>query len=208
MSFTLNSHDPTPGAAIPSSWGDAVNANMVAINDFFSYELFPRSSGAPLTNGNTSGYAVNASSAGGTPTVNIPVLTHDGTATTIIGREWAFKMPRNYGGSLVLAGEYYMGSAQVAGAVFWARVSAMRSGGTITADSYATEIQGTVTVPATAGVLGAFTLTFPSGYTESLQAGDHVNIAFGRKPADSGDGGTVGLLNVTDLSVYWNAAGY
>jgi hypothetical protein len=208
MAFTLNSHNPTPGAAIPSSWGDAINANMVSLNDFFSMPLFPNSSGMPLTNGNTSGYAIAASSGGGTPSVNFPVLTHDGTATAIIGREWAFKMPRNYGGSLVIAGEYYMGSANQGTAVFGVRLAAFRAAGTATTPVYSTEILGTVAVPAAANVIQAFTVTIPFAASNSLVAGDHVNLSFYRKPADTADGGTVGLLNVTDLALYFNLAGY
>lgn len=207
MSFTLNAHDPTPGAPIPSSWGDAINANMVALNDFFQYPLFPLSSGMPLTNGNTSGYAVTASGGGGTPSVNIPVLTHDGTATAIIGREWAFKMPRNFGGSLIIAGEYYMGSAQSAGAVFGVRIAAFRSGGTISTKVFDTEVLGTVTVPAAANVVQAFTIAIATADTDSLAPGDHVNLAFYRKPADAGDSGTVGLLNLLDLAAYYNLTG-
>ena len=204
MPFVISTHNPSTGIAIPSTWGDEINANFVALNNGFFVPLFPESSGQVDTN--TAGMLYSmGSGVAGTPIVEFPILQANGTATS--ARKWTRSMPPAYGGSVVVQGQYYMPVAGSGAVVFGVRVSAFVSGGTVTAETFATQVKGTITANTVANKFTDFSVTIPTGNMDSLTAGTPVQIEFERLPTDIGDteGGTV---NITKLYLAFNLSGY
>ena len=204
MTYTVPTHDPTTGAAIPSTWGDNVNSDLTALNNYFYAPLFPESSGMVDSNTAGMGYAIQQGQAG-TPIVEYPVLQANGTVTS--GRKWMRKMPPAYGGSLLVSGSYEMPVAGSGAFVVGVRVSALAMGGTLSAQSFSTQVKGTVTASTVARKVTAFSVAVPTANAPSLSAGVPVQIEIERLPADSGDseGGTV---NFVDIGLYFNLSGY
>lgn len=198
MVYSLPTHNPSTGAVAPATWGDAVNENFTALATSFHIPLFPRSSG--MVDTNTAGmlYAF-ANGAAGTPLVEFPILQANGSSLS--ARKWIESCPPGYGGSLYVSGQYYMPVAGSGAFVVGVRISALATGGTITAEAFAAQSLGTVTANTTANKLTAFTVT-PAAL-DSLIGGYPVTIEFERLPANAGDteGGTI---NVTKLDAYFS----
>lgn len=204
MPFVNSTHTPSTGVTIPSTWGAEVNANFLALNGYFFSPLFPESSGQVDTN--TAGMLYSTGTGvSGTPLVEFPILQANGTATS--ARKWTRTMPPAYGGSVIVAGRYYMSSAGTANFVLGVRVSAFSTNGTVTAEAFATQVKGTVTANTTANKWSAFSVTIPTGNADSVIAGDPVQFEIERLPADAGDTES-GTVNITNLAVYFNASGY
>jgi len=204
MTFVISTHNPATGVTIPSTWGDEVNANFVALNGAFFVPLFPESSGQVDTNTAGMLYAMGSGVAG-TPLVEFPILQANGTATS--ARKWTRNTPPVYGGSVVVSGQYYMPVAGSGAFVLGVRISAFSTGGTVTAESFGTQVKGTVTANTTANKWTAFSVTIPTGNVDSLLANIPFQVEIERLPTDSGDteGGTV---NLTSVGMYFNASGY
>ena len=204
MAFVISTHNPTTGQAIPSTWGDEVNANFAGLNGYFFSPLFPESSGQVDSNVAGMGYTINSGQAG-TPVVEYPVLNANPTATS--GRKWTRTVPPSYGGSLIISGHYEMPLAGSGAFVVGVRVSALSLAGTLSAESFATQVKGTVTAATVARKVTAFSVAVPSANADSMLAGVPVQIEFERLPTDSGDteGGTVSFLNI---GAYFNLSGY
>lgn len=204
MTFVISTHNPATGVTIPSTWGDEVNANFVALNGYFFSPLFPESSGQVDTNTAGMLYAMGSGVAG-TPLVEFPILQANGTATS--ARKWTRTTPPSYGGSLIIAGQYYMPVAGTAAFVLGVRVSAFSTGGTVTAEAFATQVKGTITANTVANKWTAFSVTIPTGNTDSMLSNIPVQIEFERLPADAGDT-EAGTVNFSSIGSYFNASGY
>lgn len=206
MSFSgsVPSSPISAGQIVPVNWINAVENNFSSLNGYFFSPLFPESSGQVDTNTPGMLYAMGSGGAG-TPIVEFPILQANGTATS--ARKYTRMTPPSYGGSLIIAGQYYMPVAGTAAFVLGVRVSAFATGGTVTAEAFATQVKGTITANTVANKWTAFSVTIPTGNVDSLVANIPVQIEFERLPTDSGDteGGTV---NFTSIGAYFNASGY
>lgn len=201
MAFVVPSHNPATGAVAPSTWGDEINANFTALNTGFHVPLFPDSSGeAPLSNLQAAAYSLVASSAGGTPNPQFPILSFD--AGTDEGRIWNRTMHRMYAGTLTINGAFYMASATSGNVVLAAQIAGISSGdASVTAKAFATVNTATVAVPGSAGTEQSFSITMTNN--DSLVAIDRFSLVFMRD-ANNGSDDAAGDMNLTRLDAFFN----
>jgi hypothetical protein len=192
-------HTPVSGAIAPSSWGLEVNANFSALDDYFHMPLFPDSSGQVDASLAAARYSIVSSSAGGTPNVEFPILSFNGTATS--GRKWTKSTPPGYTGSLIVRGDYYMPVAGSATFVLGVRVAAFTVAGTATSKAFGAQTLGTVTADTHIGAIAAFSITIADA--DSLAAGVPVQIELERLPTNAGDT-EAGTVNVTNVDAYFS----
>jgi hypothetical protein len=203
MAYTISSHNPASGVVAPSSWGDEINANFVALNTGFHVPLFPLSSGeAPLTSLAAGAYSIVQSSGAGTPKPQYPILSLD--ASTDEGRIWNGSMHRLYASTLTVNGAFYMASATSGNVVLASSIAAVSSGdASVTAKVFATANSATVAVPGTAGTEQSFSITMTNA--DSIVAIDRFTLAFYRD-ADNGSDTATGDMNLTRLDVFFSLA--
>lgn len=203
MVYVVPSHNPATGAVAPPTWGDEINANFTALNMSFHVPLFPDSSGeAPLSNLAGAAYSLAASSAGGTPNPQYPILSFD--AGTDEGRIWSGRVSRGYGGTLTINGAFYMASATSGNVVLAAQIAAVSSGdASVTAKTFATVNTTTVAVPGAAGTEQSFSITMTNA--DSLVAGDRFILVFYRD-ADNGSDTATGDMNLVLLDLFFTLA--
>lgn len=202
MSFNIPSHDPESGAIAPSSWGDELNANFTALNTAFHVRLFPHGSGdAPLSGIAAAALSVVQSSDSGTYKPQWPILSFD--AAQDEGRLWTIQVPRLLGGTLQLAGKYYMGSSTSGAVILAAQVAALSDGDT-SAPAKAFDVVNFVssTVPTTAGTVKAFSIALTD--RDSVVSADWLSILFYRDgDGTNGTDDATGDLNLLTLDLYY-----
>lgn len=190
------------------SFGDTWSAtqhNVMINNDIhvktsFSVPLFPQSSGiAPASGLQAASYSVIQSSGAGTVKPEFPALSFD--AGTDEGRIWDFTLPRGYGSTITVTGQFY--SASTAGNVVLAAQLAMVSDtdAGITSKVFATENSATVAVSGTAATVTNFSITMSNA--DSAAAGDFAMLAF-RRDADSGSDTCTGDILLTRLDLFFS----
>lgn len=190
------------------SFGDTWSASQhnVMINDFiylntsFHVPLFPVNSGiAPASGLQAASYSVIQSSGAGTVKPEYPALSFD--ASTDEGRIWNFTLPRGYGSTITVVGQFY--SASTAGNVVLASQLAMVSDtdAGITSKVFATENTSTVAVSGTAATVTNFSITMSNA--DSAAAGDYAILAF-RRDADSGSDTCTGDILLTRLDLFFS----
>lgn len=167
------------GYAVQEADWDALQGNFDALNDFFHVPLFPLSSGlAPASGLQAAAYSVVQSSDAGTVKPEWPIIAFD--KDTDEGRIWNGMIPRSYGVTAIISGQFYMPtvtsgtflpSAQIA---CWSDADA-----TVTSKAFATvNNPAAITVPGTAVTIKAFTITLTN--FDSGAAIDSFSLAFWR----------------------------
>lgn len=177
--LTVPSHNPTSNVTIPSSWGDDVNAALLAITTFFHVPLFPRSSGLVAASGlQGAALAVVQSSGAGTIKPEWPVLQFD--KDTDEGRIWNGTVPRMYVGTMTLVGQFYMPTVTSGTFLPDAQIACWSDGDTGVASKVmaAVNTPSAITVPGTALTIKAFTITMTNA--DSAAAIDSFSLAFFR----------------------------
>ncbi len=151
---------------------------------------------------NAAAFSTVQSAAAGTPKPEFPILSFDGS--TDEGRIWSARVPRGYGGTLVLAGMCYSTGTTGSG-VFVGQIAANSDGDVVgTAKAYAAANAGTFTIPTTAYNWKAFNITLSTA--DSIAAGDWCNIAVWRNGSGAGDTVNGIDINVTLLDAYFTLA--
>lgn len=124
-------------------------------------------------------------SSAGTPTPKAYVSTHD--AGTIEGREWAKPIPPEYKDSPAIEFLAYMGTATSGTVVVNAYVSSTGAGDSGTNFPFDTINSATITVPGTAGINFAGTISLTNA--DSMAAKDSAVFLLSRNTAGNTAGG-------------------
>lgn len=202
MAFTTQS-TVAFGDTWSASQHNVMIANDIYLNTGFGVNLFPTSSGIAPTSGLAAGALSQVQSSGaGTIKPEFWILSLD--AATDEGRIWQGRVPRGFGSTLTISGQFYMASATSGNVVLAAQISCISDGdASVTAKVYATENSSTVAVPGSAGTLKAFSITMTNA--DSISAGDWFTLAF-RRDADNASDTATGDLQLVNLSMYYALA--
>lgn len=180
---------------------DAITNNFDFLNNTFHVPMFPDSSGlAPSSGLTAAAYSVVQSSGAGTNKPEFPLLDFD--AAAIEGRIWTRRIPRGYTVTPTIAGKFIMASATSGNVVVGFQIAALSDTDTAaTAKVFATENTATVAVPATAGIVKAFSITGTN--FDSAAAIDWSNFVFYRKATDASDTAT-GDMRLMCLDLFFS----
>lgn len=153
--------------------------NFKHLNTSFHVPLFPLSSGhAPVSGLQASAYSIVQSSGAGTIKPEYPILAFD--KDTDEGRIWNGTIPRGYGSTMTISGQFYMPtvtsgtvvlSAQIA---CWSDTDASASAKVFAAANSTSAI----TVPGAALTIKAFSITMTNA--DSAAAIDSFSLALFR----------------------------
>lgn len=198
MAYGVPSHTPAVGAIIPSAtYGIPVKDSLTALNAGFSVPLFPTTTGiVPASRLAGARFSTVQSSGAGTPTPEWPILSF--SAGTAEGRIWNGTVHRLYASTMTISGMFYMATATSGSVVLDARVACWSDAdASVTAKVFAAVNTTTVTVPGTAGVMKAFSITMTNA--DSAAAVDAFSVAFYREALGAG-----GDLQLKRLDVFFN----
>lgn len=132
----------------------------------------------------------------------LPVLLFDDSTAEYV--YWRFKMPDDYSSSPVLKLIYSMASAASGTIEMDAQVWATSDGEATGTESYDTANTATETVPGTAGLTSALSITLTNN--DSLAAGDLVAIKLYRDATDATNDTATGDLELRAISLTYTAA--
>lgn len=158
---------------------DVIRNNFSLLNTAFHVPLFPKHSGiAPSSGLQSAGYLNVQSTGAGTVKPEFPVLTFD--QTTSEGRIWNDIIPRCYGVTMTLSGQFYMPTVTTGTFMPAAQIACWSdTDATVSAKVFAAANSPTViTVPGTALTIKAFSITMTN--EDSAAAIDSFSLAFFR----------------------------
>lgn len=140
-------------------------------------------------------------SSGAAPKPLWPVLRFDGA--TDEGRVWAFKIPRDFGGSPVIVANAHMSAATTDDdVVFYARVACIGStDSNIEAKVFAAANTATVASPTAADE--GFTVSVPIATADGMSAGDFCILLLARD-ADNGADTATGDVIVSSVELQYS----
>lgn len=200
MTFTTQSTVSFGDTWSATQHNEGLINNMIHLNTSFYVNLFPATSGeAPLSGLTGAAFSLSQSSDASTIKPQFPILSFD--AGTDEGRMWSGRMARGYGGTLTVAGAFYMTSATSGNVVLAAQIAAIGDADTsVTGKAFATVNTATVAVPASAGTEKTFSITMTNA--DSIVAGDRFALVFYRD-ADNGSDTATGDMNLTLLDLFF-----
>jgi hypothetical protein len=196
MGYTLSAHDPQPNTTIPSSWGDEVNANFVALAGFFRHML-PVQNGEVVTGIDAAALVKVESTT--TDTIKPHFYQLDFSPTTDEGRVWSFYVPPGFISSTntALVGLYSMSTTDGGNVILNAYVMCISDGDVMTAANYDAVNTLTEAAPAVVDEADLFTLYLDS--RDSMEAGDLCSIVLARD-ADNGSDTAGGVFQLHALA--------
>jgi hypothetical protein len=178
MAFVKMTNRATGYAVQEADW-DAMTGNFDALNDFFHVPLFPFSSGlAPASGLQAAAYSVVQSSGAGTIKPEWPILALD--SATDEGRIWNGTLPRSFGVTAVLSGQFYMPTVTSGTFMPSCQIACWSDGDTGVASKVMASANSpsAVTVPGTALTIETFSITLTN--FDSGAAIDSFSLAFFR----------------------------
>lgn len=177
--------------------------NDIHLNTSWHVPLFPLNSGeAPMSGLTSAALSLVQSSDSATIKPQWYILSFDASADE--GRMWQGMIPRGYGSTLTVQGQFYMASATSGNVVLNAQIACISNAdASNTAKAFASSNTSTVAVPASAGTAKAFSITMTNA--DSVAAADRFMLAFYRD-ADNGSDTATGDMQLSRLDLFFALA--